>query len=308
MGRCPTGRQSCILSKFYIKPQRNQRLIAMLRRCILSKFYIKPQPSYPNFAVDFVVSYRNSTSNHNISRSNVGNGGLYLIEILHQTTTMLLCQVVLPLLYLIEILHQTTTGHGQGFHRIMLYLIEILHQTTTYLRITPKSKKLYLIEILHQTTTGRPEISHARRLYLIEILHQTTTSVAYLCAPTSLYLIEILHQTTTCPSVAYGSLCCILSKFYIKPQREPHYYGLSIVVSYRNSTSNHNGCTAGVAPAGVVSYRNSTSNHNSEHDRYVVSEVVSYRNSTSNHNQERHTPVRFWSCILSKFYIKPQHC
>ena len=39
-----------------------------------------------------------------------------------------------------------------------------------------------------------------------------------------LYLIEILHQTTTFPSVVDGSMCCILSKFYIKPQPYKNYY------------------------------------------------------------------------------------
>ena len=78
-----------------------------------------------------VVSYRNSTSNHNIESGKAIN----------------------ILLYLIEILHQTTTGHGQGFHRIMLYLIEILHQTTTCLVVVFDKSELYLIEILHQTTT-----------------------------------------------------------------------------------------------------------------------------------------------------------
>ena len=34
---------------------------------------------------------------------------LYLIEILHQTTTIEVIQIVLFVLYLIEILHQTTT-------------------------------------------------------------------------------------------------------------------------------------------------------------------------------------------------------
>ena len=34
---------SCILSKFYIKPQHNGLQDEVLLRCILSKFYIKPQ-------------------------------------------------------------------------------------------------------------------------------------------------------------------------------------------------------------------------------------------------------------------------
>jgi len=36
-----------------------------------------------------------------------------------------------------------------------------------------------------------------------------------------LYLIEILHQTTTHCKCIQFTLCCILSKFYIKPQHEP---------------------------------------------------------------------------------------
>ena len=55
-----------------------------------------------------------------------------------------------------------------------------------------------------------------------------------------LYLIEILHQTTTHCKCIQFTLCCILSKFYIKPQQRPSPVEISAVVSYRNSTSNHN--------------------------------------------------------------------
>ena len=79
--------------------------------------------------------------------------------------------------------------------------------------------------------------------------------------------------------------CCILSKFYIKPQRLAHDVVRSFVVSYRNSTSNHNGSVDVLPGRPVVSYRNSTSNHNPNchHDAAIL--VVSYRNSTSNHNR-----------------------
>ena len=56
---------------------------------------------------------------------------LYLIEILHQTTTAETTLIPMKLLYLIEILHQTTTKSGIGLFANLLYLIEILHQTTT---------------------------------------------------------------------------------------------------------------------------------------------------------------------------------
>lgn len=56
--------------------------------CILLKFYIKPQP-------ETTINNRRK---------------LYLIKILHQTTTSTYLIYSYYLLYLIEILHQTTTS------------------------------------------------------------------------------------------------------------------------------------------------------------------------------------------------------
>ena len=122
---------SCILSKFYIKPQQNWRYLYSPQCCILSKFYIKPQPKPTSTQFIRVVSYRNSTSNHNILPLITSLIGLYLIEILHQTTTIGKSWEKLEMLYLIEILHQTTTATLSWFFVCRLYLIEILHQTTT---------------------------------------------------------------------------------------------------------------------------------------------------------------------------------
>ena len=187
------------------------------------------------------------------------------------------------MLYLIEILHQTTTWATGEPHPKVLYLIEILHQTTTSRRRHKRKKALYLIEILHQTTTLELEMSaqqrcilskfyikpqlrftlffqfivvsyrnstsnhnspwHAKlttKLYLIEILHQTTTLSRSEVNTHKLYLIEILHQTTTASTVNPMRSRCILSKFYIKPQHGRTCFGYNRVVSYRNSTSNHN--------------------------------------------------------------------
>ena len=55
-------------------------------------------------------------------------------------------------------------------------------------------------------------------LYLIEILHQTTTPALAQIFDFPLYLIEILHQTTTLDMLIMRMICCILLKFYIKPQ------------------------------------------------------------------------------------------
>ena len=143
----------------------------------------------------------------------------------------------------------------------------------------------------------------------------------------ALYLIEILHQTTTFGRHFPSNDSCILSKFYIKPQLTRIRPYSAIVVSYRNSTSNHNRLGRTSALPIVVSYRNSTSNHNKRSVTHSAATVVSYRNSTSNHNspttshfavllylieilhQTTTTEDSFlfcYSCILSKFYIKPQ--
>ena len=100
----------CILSKFYIKPQPEVATKIKSQRCILSKFYIKPQLVRNSVRRSSVVSYRNSTSNHNRSAFAPALNPLYLIEILHQTTTTPTCQKFVTGLYLIEILHQTTTS------------------------------------------------------------------------------------------------------------------------------------------------------------------------------------------------------
>ena len=78
----------CILSKFYIKPQHEPLASHIPRCCILSKFYIKPQQRANVMRNLRVVSYRNSTSNHNNGCVFSCDGLLYLIEILHQTTTV----------------------------------------------------------------------------------------------------------------------------------------------------------------------------------------------------------------------------
>ena len=126
-------------------------------------------------------------------------------------------------------------------------------------------------------------------LYLIEILHQTTTratAILYLrCCILSKFYIKPQHWRQW----HYQPSCCILSKFYIKPQLQSVQPFLSDVVSYRNSTSNHNKTSHRVYGGCVVSYRNSTSNHNRWSDFLNSEFVVSYRNSTSNHNQRAKT-------------------
>ena len=166
------------------------------------------------------------------------------------------------LLYLIEILHQTTTFGHLRLRLFALYLIEILHQTTTMSRTIAPTSELYLIEIPHQTTTQRLRTRSLlgcilSKFYikpqLFEGFIKEDSVVSYRNSTSNhnfmecnqkaaeLYLIEILHQTTTVYLSIFPLQGCILSKFYIKPQHLRILIGLVDVVSYRNSTSNHNG-------------------------------------------------------------------
>ena len=165
----------CFLFQFYIKPQLNERISAVKERCFLFQFYIKPQRESSCRRQHYVVSYFNSTSNHN-DRSRL----LHIKE-----------------LFLISILHQTTTGNAQVYGNAWLFLISILHQTTTTEAPVPSASMLFLISILHQTTTEDPVSVNIVWLFLISILHQTTTVNNKLSEREKLFLISILHQTTT---------------------------------------------------------------------------------------------------------------
>ena len=107
------------------------RMLEWLEGCILSKFYIKPQPLGSPDISGVVVSYRNSTSNHNAMLATMR--GIPVVSYRNSTSNH---NAAMPLmtvlqLYLIEILHQTTTTESAIHSVFELYLIEILHQTTT---------------------------------------------------------------------------------------------------------------------------------------------------------------------------------
>ena len=144
----------CILSKFYIKPQHFINARDRVSSCILSKFYIKPQPRVPRLIVSMVVSYRNSTSNHNQKRRDKSYQRLYLIEILHQTTTdQAPCLRAPPVVSYRNSTsnHNHSCHHGEGGS-----VVSYRNSTSNHnnVRVRCGVHLLYLIEILHQTTTS----------------------------------------------------------------------------------------------------------------------------------------------------------
>ena len=316
----------CILLKFYIKPQLVSSLFVLGAGCILLKFYIKPQLRLERELAYCVVSYRNSTSNHNAVAGRHYLALLYLIEILHQTTTLVECVEITSELYLIEILHQTTTRSYLSIPVVCCILSKFYIKPQLQRAV---DNNRYVVSYRNSTSNHNHMtiVLYFYGLYLIEILHQTTTPALASMPLCRCILLKFYIKPQLVSSLFVLGAGCILLKFYIKPQLRLERELAYCVVSYRNSTSNHN--YRGFIPIllYVVSYRNSTSNHNCSLFSLSRLCVVSYRNSTSNHNFAKayflriklylieilhQTTTRYprlfklSSCILSKFYIKPQ--
>ena len=215
-------------------------VVCLGRSCILLKFYIKPQLLTRKMPFCNVVSYWNSTSNHNSPQMMSSGLSLYLIEILHQTTTGSVAYLCAPTLYLIEILHQTTTKRR---------------------RKVPRSRCILL------------------KFYIKPQRDKISTSRNWGCILLKFYIKPQLRN-----HLYRKFASCILLKFYIKPQLLVLSFYPGSVVSYWNSTSNHNRVELFLLGCNVVSYWNSTSNHNIQARRNWKYKVVSYWNSTSNHN------------------------
>ena len=232
----------CILSKFYIKPQQRRQNRYDKDCCILSKFYIKPQPGLKPHGFAPVVSYRNSTSNHN------------------------------------NVLYNT----------IRAAVVSYRNSTSNHNVFAASANFTLVVSYRNSTSNHNLATVNAYFNYVVSYRNSTSNhnSSRRIDNPAKLYLIEILHQTTTIEEKSELLSRCILSKFYIKPQQSSLPAKSEKVVSYRNSTSNHNCGWQENGADGVVSYRNSTSNHNVEGGQLFGFGVVSYRNSTSNHNAD----------------------
>ena len=208
----------CILSKFYIKPQLLVANVIINRGCILSKFYIKPQQCPLQHYSFCVVSYRNSTSNHN--HTTAPSNSLFVVSY-----------------------RNSTSNHNIHTKRIAhITVVSYRNSTSNHNFFTPTCQKFVVVSYRNSTSNhNTPDyLNYQGSLYLIEILHQTTTLRRSIIIFDRLYLIEILHQTTTLRLCLLPLARCILSKFYIKPQPRRCYRFQRSVVSYRNSTSNHN--------------------------------------------------------------------
>ena len=122
--------RSCSSFQFYIKPQPGGKTSDEPRSCSSFQFYIKPQqPSYTD-ENGVVVPHSNSTSNHNNTLGYNILKELFLIPILHQTTTLKGAGSVCRELFLIPILHQTTTSRMAVIHILHVTHMTPMHKTS----------------------------------------------------------------------------------------------------------------------------------------------------------------------------------
>ena len=78
----------CFSFGFYIKPQLYVLILPRVHGCFSFGFYIKPQHWRGSHGRCVVVSHSDSTSNHNARTGAWRTLRLFLIRILHQTTTV----------------------------------------------------------------------------------------------------------------------------------------------------------------------------------------------------------------------------
>ena len=149
-----------------------------------------------------------------------------------------------------------------AFQYCRLYLIEILHQTTTHCKCIQFTlccilSKFYIKPQHEPLASHIPRCCILSKFYIKPQLGPQCHYRQFGCILSKFYIKPQQSILSTLETV-----CCILSKFYIKPQLAMCASSLNAVVSYRNSTSNHNRLPFVRALPCVVSYRNSTSNHN----------------------------------------------
>ena len=195
-------------------------MIERYQRCSSFQFYIKPQPLYECVPSCFVVPHSNSTSNHNVEETTLRSPQLFLIPILHQTTTD----------------NRVLSLHS-GCSSFQFYIKPQLSPAIPRKAFCCSSFQFY---IKPQRSPALPEFppgcssfqfyikpQHGRPLMEVDgvVPHSNSTSNHNAQVGTAqvgtLFLIPILHQTTTLPRATKITYCCSSFQFYIKPQPLP---------------------------------------------------------------------------------------
>ena len=214
-------------------------MIERYQRCSSFQFYIKPQPLYECVPSCFVVPHSNSTSNHNVEETTLRSPQLFLIPILHQTTTdnrvLSLHSGCSSFQFYIKPQHMSGQGNDVPCCFSFQFYIKpqrpckrvhlrgvVSHSNSTSNHNLYGGEHIEDIVVSHSNSTSNHNyynaFSPATALFLIPILHQTTTCLLRFQLLLTLFLIPILHQTTTNDEHEHGYKSCFSFQFYIKPQ------------------------------------------------------------------------------------------
>ena len=182
--------QRCSSFQFYIKPQQFDALELIFLSCSSFQFYIKPQRELPLCFRGKVVPHSNSTSNHNWRTIRSASSPLFLIPILHQTTTRMQGLWYRNTLFLIPILHQTTTRGARSAlvkgcssfqfyikpQLIKLFIFTINRCSSFQFYIKPQHIEMIIDQtyvVPHSNSTSNHNLAHGSNSYSARYTYDT---------------------------------------------------------------------------------------------------------------------------------------
>ena len=197
------------------------RLLSQSKKCCLSSVsYIKPQPAMPVPTFGRVVYRLYPTSNHNLVIGFIIFVRLFIVCILHQTTTYLVVSVgsISCLSSVSYIKPQRELLDGRSW--LVVYR---LYPTSNHNRLAHRATGSAVVYRLYPTSNHNKDVlfTISAELFIVCILHQTTTCALGCCHARRLFIVCILHQTTTLWLVKSCGYSCLSSVSYIKPQLVP---------------------------------------------------------------------------------------
>ena len=227
--------------------------------------------------------YLSSTSNHNCKRLNVRN----TIVVLYLSSTSNHNPLEESALGDYVVLYLSSTSNHNRFEILLCNLLVVLYLSSTS---------------NHNIFT----VIFSPRLVVLYLSSTSNHNIAELASQTSrLCYIFLLHQTTTASLFSRTILCCVISFFYIKPQRAYAPLSLCYVVLYLSSTSNHN--RAGFPDfIFLLCYIFLLHQTTTDWNRFVRDALLCYIFLLHQTPTEKITKVEIFRCVISFFYIKPQ--
>ena len=126
----------------------------MREKCFYWRLYIKLQPDFRGSKHFRSVSIGGYTSNHNNHEVAQLYGVVFLLAVIHQTTTQNRPLFLPGEVFLLAVIHQTTTNFQRRLPRLGVFLLAVIHQTTTARLAGRHFLSVFLLAVIHQTTTS----------------------------------------------------------------------------------------------------------------------------------------------------------